>query len=167
MPRTPSTGVRDVSPRSAARQMTADEVRYPVPCPQPSNEEYAEAVKDWVPVLARFSQLLKDYSPGDCNAGSELIQEACGHLNQAAEVLNAIMHARGGDGLHRLLTRRQLLQDRKRRGQIRTDVHDVLSAVCEAVEARVLSEKDGSRKEGKGKAELSRMARNYRSETGG
>lgn len=161
------TGVRDVSPRVHARQRSAAEVRYPVPCPLPSNEEYAEAVKDCVPVLERFSQLLGDYCPGGCDAGSQLVREACGHLDQAAEVLNAIMHARGSHGLHRLLTRRQLLQDRKRRGQIRTDVHDVLSAVCVAVEARMLAERNGSLKDGKGKAELSRMSRNYRSETGG
>lgn len=153
------SSVHEISPRLATKGR-AREVRYPIPFPPPSEEVYAQTVKDGAAMLYGLSRDLEGYNPGGGYAGAHLVAEARSRIETAAKLLSAIAseNGKGGAGLHRLFMRHLTDGERRHREHIRTDVHNMLSDIRQAIEARMDAEANGTWKPGKG--DLLRMLRN-------
>ena len=151
--------VNDVPPRLATKGTTG-EVRYPVPNPPPSAEEHAQTVKDGAAMLRGLSRGIEGYSPGGGFEGAHLVAEARGHIDAAASLLENIAseNGKGGARLQRFFMRHLADEELRHRQYIRTDVHNVLGDICNAIEARMDAEASEAWKPGKG--DMLRMVRN-------
>ncbi len=153
------SSVHEISPRLATKGR-AREVHYPIPFPPPSEEVYAQTVKDGATMLYGLSRDLEGYNPGGGYAGAHLVAEARSRIEAAAKLLSAIAseNGKGGASLQKYFMRHLASEERRHREHIRTDVHNVLGDICEAIEARMLAESNRTWKNGKGN--FLRMIRN-------
>lgn len=145
MPR--KSSVHEISPRLSAKGR-AKEVRYPVPNPPPSAEEYAQIVKEGVVMLRNLLRGLEYYRPCDGIAGTHLANEVRSRLAAATSLLERIAKAsgKGADGVQHIFMRHLADEEERHRERIRTDVHNVLDEICRAVGERMRAETRGDRK---------------------
>jgi len=140
------SSVHEISPRLATKGR-AREVRYPIPNPSPSAEEYVQIVKEGVAMLRGLHKNLEYYSPGDDLAGAHLVSEARSRIDAAASLLESIAseNGKGGARLHRFFMRHLADGEQRHREHIRIDVHNVLDEICRAIGERMRAETRGER----------------------
>lgn len=138
------SSVHEISSSLSAKG-PAKEVRYSIPSPSPSAEEYAQTVKEGVAMLRNLLRGLEHYKPCDGMAGTHLADEVRSRLAAATSLLARIGKAsgKGSDGVQRLFMHHLAREEEQHRGYIRIDTHNVLREVCRAVEERMRKESQG------------------------